>query len=225
MTDSVAQGGWAMPLSRCGRTASNAVTVPIAIPNSSRKPFSASTSPEIDERLKPTACSNASFAAPLQHAADHHHRQAERPEQQPEPAERLEGIEVGVLDNQISGQAVGRTGGVEALVGELLLELRAGAGLGGLDQKEVVAAAVGKQFEEVLLGHDELRLKKAARHQPGDDQLARASAAVGPIEFLAEAEMQYPLDGVGVAEDRDGVAGEVAVEDEPGVGPLFGGLG
>ena len=143
------------------------------------------------------------FPAPLQHAPDHHHRQAECAEQQAEPSESQEGAEVGVLDDQELGQALGGAGGVEAFVGKGVLQRGGGVGRLGLGKQRLKAGVIRIQVQEVSLGHHELGLEYAPRQQPGQDQAALCALGVLDDQFVAEAQVQDPGHRVGVAEDRD----------------------
>ena len=66
----------------------------------------------------------AELASPLEHVARQDRGQPERPQQQPQRAERLERREIGVLDLVIRGEPRPRVGDVHAEVRQSIFEQR-----------------------------------------------------------------------------------------------------
>ena len=166
------------------------------------------------------------LAPPLQHVPEQHGRQPQRAEREAEPAEQLEGREVGVLDAVEAGEALGGGRGVEAEVGEALFErggdLGRTLGRGHVEEEEAVALLLGEEAEEVALRHQQLALKDAVgegRDDPQADGLLPAAAL--QHEVLAELEVEDVGQRVGVGRDRDGAVLELARKCEPRALPLL----
>src|SRR5688572_18413658 len=74
-------------------------------------------------RLEAQGAEQSQFAAAFPDAAQEHDRQTRSPEQETEAAERLERVEVRVLDGEVAAQAADRCRYQGALIGESGLEI------------------------------------------------------------------------------------------------------
>ena len=115
---------------------------------------------------KPERPERGELAAALEHVAQENDPQADGAQQEAQPAEGLEGGDVGVLDRLKARDALGRGGDVEAEPVETALQDLGDGSLGevvarrGLDQEERVAGLAREVFEEVLLRDQQLALEE-----------------------------------------------------------------
>ena len=122
----------------------------------------------------------------LEHAANHDHGQAERPEEQPEPSQSAKGAQIRVLHDEEPGHAIRRAHGVKALVGECRFQRCPDIGRGGLHQQGLVPAVVRKEFQEPPFGQQQFGLKNAPREQACQNQASGLARAVLYDQFVAQ---------------------------------------
>ena len=164
------------------------------------------------------------LAAPLQHVAQQHRAEADRAEDEPQPAERLERRQVRVLHLVERIEPRARRDGIDTVVGQPVLECGAHArrALGrGVDQEEPVAVVTGKQPLELALADQQLTLEHAVGERRHDAQVNGVAALAVEHEVVADRQVQRVRQRRGVGDGRHRAVLELAVEQQPGIGLLL----
>ena len=173
---------------------------------------------------EPDRDEEAEFAAPFEDVPQHHHAEAGAAQQEAQSAEDLKGVKIGILDGVEGIQAVGRGGDLQSRIlqgprergGDLRHVFRR-----GVDEEHPVAAGTGEALDKRGFVNDQAPLENRVCHRADQFDLEFPPRLVRVIQGVSHGFPQGPLNGIGVANCRDGVLGG-GRSDHARIAPLRG---